>query len=68
MKAHMLVKIAIACGFDKIFCCNGYHTFIALGAGGKIKAYRRENRLTQVELAEKFNLLPSLLPIDGKGI
>ena len=56
MKTHMLMQIAIACGFERTFCCNRYHTFLALGAGKRIKAYRRENRLTQSELADKFNV------------
>ena len=52
MKTHILVDIALACGFDRTFCCNRYHTFIANNAGKQIKAYRREHQLTQIGLAE----------------
>ena len=56
MKTHILIDIAHACGFDRTFCCNRYHTFIACDAGKRIKTYRREHRLTQAELAKKLTV------------
>jgi DNA-binding XRE family transcriptional regulator len=56
MKTNLLVHIALACGFDKTFCCNRYHTFLALDAGKKFKDFRREHCYTQKSLAEKLGV------------
>lgn len=54
MKTSLLVKIALACGFDKTFCCNRYHTFLALEPGKRFKDFRREHGYTQKKLADKL--------------
>lgn len=56
MKTHVLMQISLACGFDRTFCCNRYHAFLANDAGKKIKAYRKENHLTQIDLAKQLNV------------
>jgi len=56
MKTDLLIKIAVQCGFDKTFCCNRYHTFIANDSGQQIKQYRKQKRLTQVQLAEQLQV------------
>lgn len=56
MKTDLLLKIAATCGFERTFCCNGYHKFLADDAGKKIKAYRKKRRLTQAELAVRFHV------------
>ena len=52
MEVAWLVKIALACGMDKYFCCNPYHIFIAEGAGQQIKQYRKAAGLTQKSLPQ----------------
>jgi transcriptional regulator with XRE-family HTH domain len=56
MKTDLLIQIALACGFDKTFCCNRYHTFLALGAGKRFKDFRQEHRYTQKALAERLHV------------
>ena len=46
-----LIRIAIACGLDKYFCCNDYHIFLAENPGQQIKQWRKSQKLTQKKLA-----------------
>jgi transcriptional regulator with XRE-family HTH domain len=52
METEWLVKIALACGMDKHFCCSPYHVFLTENPGAQIKAYRKSRSLTQKRLAE----------------
>jgi len=56
MEIEWLIKIALACGMDKHFCCSPYHIFIIEDAGKQIKQYRKEMELTQRELAIKLGV------------
>jgi len=56
MEVEWLIKIAIACGIDKYFCCSTYHIFIIEGADKQIKQYRQEMGLTQKQLAAKLGV------------
>ena len=56
METEWLVKIALACGRDKYFCCSPYHIFIIEDAGRQIKQYRHEMGLTQKQLAVKLGV------------
>jgi len=51
MDIELLIKIALACGMDKHFCCSPYHIFIIQDAGQQIKQYRKKMKITQKELA-----------------
>ena len=56
METSFLVKIALACGMDKYFCCNPYHIFIMDDYGTQIKKYRKSLGLTQKQFAEKLGV------------
>ena len=56
MKTDLLVQIATVCGFEKTYCCNDYHAFIANDAGKQIRIFRREKKLTQLQLAQILNV------------
>lgn len=56
MKTDLLVRIAIACGVERTFCCNRYHEFLANNCGDKIKKYRKERQMTQQALADVFGV------------
>ena len=56
MVIEWLIKIALACGMDKYFCCSPYHVFINEDVGMQIKQYRKEAGLTQKMLAAKLDV------------
>lgn len=56
MKTELLLQIALACGFERTFCCNRYHRFLAEDSGDKIKKYRKERQMTQQALADVFGV------------
>jgi len=56
MEIDWLIKIALACGMDKHFCCSQYHIFIIEDAGKQIKHYRKEMGLTQKKLAAQLGV------------
>lgn len=56
MKTDLLVEIAMTCGFERTYCCDAYHTFIANNSGAQIKAYRNEHKLTQQRLADMLGV------------
>ena len=52
MKTDLLVTIATTCGFERTYCCDNYHAFIANDGGAQIKAYRKRHQITQQSLAD----------------
>lgn len=56
MKTNTLIRIALACGFERTFCCNPYHALLAGNIGQRIKAYRKEHRMTQQVMADIFHV------------
>ena len=56
MCIEWLMQIALVCGQDKYFCCSPYHIFLLGDAGSQIKHYRKQQGLTQRQLAAKLNV------------
>lgn len=56
MKTDLLLQIALVCGFEKTFCCNRYHKFLSENSGEKIRAFRKERKMTQQDLANLFQV------------
>ena len=56
MKTDVLIRIALACGFERTFCCDPYHALLADNIGQRIKAYRKEHGMTQQMLADIFHV------------
>ena len=56
MEIEWLIKIALACGMDKHFCCSPYHMFIMEDASEQIKRHRKEMGLTQKQLAARLGI------------
>lgn len=56
MKTGVLIRIALACGFERTFCCNPYHSLLANNIGQRIKVYRKEHRMTQQMLADALHV------------
>ncbi len=56
MKTETLIRIAVACGFERTFCCNQYHSLLANDVGRKIKEYRKTHHLTQIDLGKQLNV------------
>lgn len=56
-----LVKIALACGREKTFCCDDYHSFVVESSGNAIQEFRQSNKISQKKLAEMLDIHPHVL-------
>ena len=52
MNIEILKNISLFCGFEYDFCFNEYHRFIYNDAGKQIRDYRKNQKLTQKQLAK----------------